>query len=302
MSDEPDTHPEQLADELRNFQEIARHIRPSPGEIPTLEGVDIAGLSIPFREVIGGDHIIYIDFDRRYDLDRRIKRAKRKGRDEVAVRLGELRDRGGILLADVSGHRMTDALIGAMLHQAFLLGVHYELDRYGEITTRIFEHINTRFYRTTAVNKYFTMIYGEITSKGRFRFISAGHVPPAVFSREFGRFMTISKERLVSFPPVGLFPSDDDPDEHIEPGVPGYKKRFEVNEIDLLAIGDTLLICTDGLTEHDGGRFFPGAVEHLLDEHAGSSASELCRLLRAAILDAAPRTDDISAIFIRRTR
>ncbi|MHC4429009.1 MAG: PP2C family protein-serine/threonine phosphatase, partial [Planctomycetota bacterium] len=225
---------EQLTDELQNFQEIAGYINPSPGEIPRLDGIDIAGLSLPMKEIIGGDHIIYIDFNRRYNLDRRIARAKRKGRDKVAKKLERLRERAAILLADVSGHRMTDALLGAMLHQAFLLGVHYELDRFGEISTRIFEHINTRFYRTTAFNKYFTMIYGEISEKGKFRFISAGHQPPMVFSREFGKFMNISEDRLVSFPPVGLLPSSADPDERVEPGMHGYKKRYEVNEINLL--------------------------------------------------------------------
>ena len=142
--------------------------------------------------------IIYLDFNKRYKLDRRIERAVRKERLEVAEKLRELKGRAGILLADVSGHRMTDALLAAMLHQAFLTGAYYELDRYGEITTRLFEHINTRFYRTTAVSKYFTMLYGEILERGRFRFISAGHQPPAIFSRETWR------SRLVSIRPRAL--------------------------------------------------------------------------------------------------
>jgi len=302
MTAKNDQPADQLADELQNFQEIARHIKPSPGEIPELAGVDIAGLSMPLKDVIGGDHIIYIDFNRRYNLEHRIARAEKKGRTEVVEKLEHLRHRAGILVADVSGHRMTDGLIGAMLHQAFLVGAYYELDRYGEITTRIFEHINTRFYRTTAVNKYFTMIYGEISAQGQFRFVSAGHQPPAVFSREYGKFMKISEDRLVSFPPVGLFPSGSDPDERVEPGIRGYKKRYEVNEINLLSVGDTLLLLTDGLAEHDRGRFFPGSVERLLAEGADLSAAELCRRLKRAIQDAGPADDDISVVAIRRTR
>lgn len=293
---------EQLADELQNFQEIARYIKPSPGEIPDLDGIDIAGLSLPLKEVGGGDHIIYVDFKRRYNLERRIARATEKGRGEVAAQLRRLKRRGGILVADVSGHRMTDAMIGAMLHQAFLLGVYYELDRYGEVTPRVFEHINMRFYRTTAVNKYFTMIYGEISEGGRFRFISAGHQPPAVFSREYGKFVKISADRLVSFPPVGLLPSGYDPDEAVEPGMHGYKKRYEVNEINLLAAGDTLLLLTDGLAEHDRGRFFPGTVERLLADSTDASAAECCERLRSAILERAAPTDDISVVAIRRTK
>ncbi len=134
------------------------------------------------KVLVGGDHIIYIDFNRRYDLPRRIHEAKAAGQRQVAERLEECRHRAGILLADVSGHRNTDALIAAMLHQAFLLGAYYELDRFGEITTKLFEHINQRFYQTTNVRKYLTMIYGEISQEGRFRFISAG-TPGRWFTR-----------------------------------------------------------------------------------------------------------------------
>jgi len=293
---------DQLADELKNFQEIARYIKPSSGEVPTLEGIEMAGLSLPLKRVLGGDHIIYIDFKRRYDLSRRVVRARRTGREEIARNLEQLQHRAGILVADVSGHRMTDALLAAMLHQAFLLGVYYELDRYGEITTRIFEHINMRFYRSTGVNKYFTMIYGEISETGRFRFLSAGHQPPVVFSREHRKFVKISADRLVTFPPVGLLPSAHDPDERVDPGMHGYKKRFTVNEINLLNFGDTLLLLTDGLMEHDEGRFFPGVVEKLLVDSADDTVEQFCLRLRDAIEDSAPQTDDITVVAIRRTK
>ena len=62
------------------------------------------------------------------------------GNDAVAAKLAEIRSRLGILVADVSGHKLTDALAAAMLHQAFLTGVLYELDRFGEVTTRLFEN------------------------------------------------------------------------------------------------------------------------------------------------------------------
>jgi serine phosphatase RsbU (regulator of sigma subunit) len=292
----------ELVDELRNFQEMARYLNPAPGEIPELQGVDICGLSMPLRDVIGGDHTIYIDFNRRYDLDRRIAHATESGRDKVAEKLRSLKQRAGILVADVSGHRMTDAFIGAMLHQAFLLGAHYELDRYGEITTRIFEQINTRFYRTTAINKYFTMIYGEISTNGKFRFLSAGHQPPTVFSREFGCFVKISEDRLVSFPPVGMFPSSRDPDDAIYPDLLGHKKLYEVNEINLLNVGDILLVHTDGLVEHAGGEYFPGRVEKLLVEAGDESAEQICTMLREDVLAAAAPDDDISVVVIRRTQ
>jgi len=42
-------------DELRNFEEIARLLKPSPGEIPRLEGIEVHGTLLPLREAIGGD-------------------------------------------------------------------------------------------------------------------------------------------------------------------------------------------------------------------------------------------------------
>jgi len=290
----------ELAAELENFREIARYLKPSPGEIPQIPGMDIAGLSMPFREAIGGDHLIYIDFKRRYNLKRRLARARARGRDKVVAKLTELESKAGILLADVSGHRMTDALLAAMLHQAFLVGAYYELDRYGEITTRIFEHLNTRFYRTTAVSKYFTMLYGEITAGGEFRFISAGHQPPAIFSRKFGRFVDIDPARWTSFPPVGLLPPGDDLDEQAD-DLLAPKKNYEVNQLNLLAPGDLLVLSTDGLAEHGGGDFITDVLEGLLREAADEDSNSICRLIERAVIRQGKPADDITAVVVKRT-
>lgn len=293
-------HSDGLADELQNFQELAETLKPSPGEIPSLEGIDIGGISVPFKELVGGDHIIYIDFNRRYDLSRRIREAREEGRLEVAEKLRMCRHRAGILLADVSGHRITDALIAAMMHQAFLLGVYYELDRFGEITTKLFEHINQRFYRTTSVRKYLTMLYGEISDEGRFRFISAGHPRPMVYSREYGQFVEISEKRLVSYPPAGMFPSNTAVDEQVGPGTLGYKKPYTVNEIDLLATGDILFLYTDGLSEHAAGEYFPASLERRLAKIRDASAAEICEAVKEDLLAYAPAEDDISLVVIKR--
>jgi serine phosphatase RsbU (regulator of sigma subunit) len=289
-----------LAEELDNFQEIAKYLNPSPGEIPRLPGVDIFGFTKPLKGILGGDHLLYIDFNRRYDLARRIGEAERAGRAEVAEQLRRNRHRAGILLADVSGHRITDALVGAMLHQAFLLGASYELDRFGELTTRLFENINQRFFKTSGVNKYLTMLYGEISDDGRFRFISAGHPMPLVFSRQDGRFVRISRESLVSYPPVGMFPTSDDPDEGPHPSLHGLKKSYQVNEIRLLAPGDLLLLYTDGLMEHAEDRYFPGELERFLAEVAHRPAEEICADLWENMSAWARPTDDISYVVIKR--
>ncbi|HEX6850955.1 MAG TPA: PP2C family protein-serine/threonine phosphatase [Candidatus Polarisedimenticolaceae bacterium] len=292
---------EHLADELRNFQEVARFLRPSPGDVPRIEGLDLACLSLPLHDVVGGDHVAWVDFERRYDLEGRIAEAERRGHEEIARNLRRLRRRAGVLVADAAGHRVTDALVAAMLHQAFLLGVNYELDLFGEVTTHLFENLNTRFYQTTAVNKFFTMIYGEISEGGKLRFLSAGHPPPAVFSREFGRFMKISEDRLVALPPVGLQPSVADPDRRRNPPLHGYMRRYQVNEINLLATGDILLLHTDGLSEHADGTFFPARVEPLLADSAGASASEICERLREALYAEGDPVDDVTVVVLKRS-
>ena len=92
----------ELADELENFREIARYLKPSSGEIPQIPGVDIAGLSMPLREAIGGDHIIYIDFDGRYDLTRRIGEAQQAGKTAVALEVERRRPLSPADVADVA--------------------------------------------------------------------------------------------------------------------------------------------------------------------------------------------------------
>jgi serine phosphatase RsbU (regulator of sigma subunit) len=89
------------------------------------------------------------------------------------------------------------------------------MDLNGQITLRLFEQINTRFCKSSTMrnlaagpdqSSYITLIYREISNRGRFSFMSAGHPPPLVFSREFDRFVEVSQDRLVSYPPIGLQP------------------------------------------------------------------------------------------------
>src|SRR2546430_10569549 len=76
-----------LTGELNNFQDIARYIMPLPGEIPTLADIDVYGDSIPLNGVIGGDHIIYVDFKKRYDLRARIHEAAAAGKAQGVANL-----------------------------------------------------------------------------------------------------------------------------------------------------------------------------------------------------------------------
>lgn len=300
----------EIADELRrltreldNFQDIVQQLVPLPGEVPLLQGFDIWGGTLPLSGSVGGDHITYVDFKQRFDLTARIDRARAADRLDVVDNLERCQRTGGVALIDVSGHRMTDALLAAMLHQAFLLGAIYELDRFGQITRRLFENLNTRFHQSSGTNKFVSLIYGEISEDAKFRFLSAGQPYPSVFSSEHDRFMEVSPHLCLSFPPLGMLPSFNVIDRTTTPSLLGFKERYEMNEWTLMGRGDILLMHTDGLTEHEGpnGSYFPQRLEQRLREIKHLGAREIFEAIQSDAIAFAAPTDDLSMVVIKLT-
>ncbi len=293
----------QLTGELKNFEEIARHIKPPSGEIPVLKGIDIYGETIPLNGLIGGDHIIYVDFKKRYDLEARIRQAEKEGRGRVAANLRRCQRMAGIALVDVSGHQITDAMLAGMLHEAFLLGAIYEMDQFGTITEKLFENLNTRIYNSSSVSKFLTMIYGEIGEDDTFKFLSAAHPMPIVFSNMQDRIMDINENLFVNFPPIGTLPSQVDIDRQAIQSVLGFKKKYEINEWTLMGPGDILLLYTDGLTDHRRGDhdYFPDRLEGALRRVKELPAQKIFEAVKADLLDFGRPLDDISLVVIKRT-
>lgn len=292
-----------LTGEMQNFQDIVKHIKPPSGEIPELDGIDIFGETIPLYDQIGGDHIIYIDFKKRYDLEARVRQAENEGRNCVAANLRRCQRMAGIALVDVSGHQITDAMLAGMLHGAFLLGAIYELDQFGIITERLFENLNTRIYNSSSVSKFLTMIYGEISEDETFKFLSAAHPMPIVFSNAQNRIMDISEDLFVNFPPIGTLPSKEDIDRDAVQSVLGFKEKYEINEWTLKGSGDILLLYTDGLTDHRRGdeEYFPIGLETVLRSEKERSARGIFDAIKKDLLDFAQPVDDISLVVIKRT-
>lgn len=296
---DPANRPEaNLARELENFQQIASSVLPPPGEIPRLPDLDIHGRLWPLNGIVGGDHIIYVDFNARFDLDRRLEKATDP---HVRENLAKGRTRAGLLLADVAGHQITDATVHIGLHHAFLTGVAYELEMHGEVTTGLFEKLNTRFYKTANFTKFISVIYGEIAANGDFTFLNAGSPPPVVFSREFNRLVDIKADRLTSFYPIGLFPSEQNLD-HSREEASITKKPFTTNRLTLLSAGDILLLYSDGLMDHARGEeaYFPDHFESVLRRSRDLSASGICDAVHADLKQFAPAADDISLIVVKR--
>ncbi len=292
-----------LKHEIENFESIATRIKPSSGESPILRGIDIYGESIPLNGVAGGDHIIYVDFNNRYDLDLRIREAVEAGHTDLAEQLEMNKYRAGILVADAAGHNITDALLQAMLHQAFLTGVQYELKHHGQITAEMFEILNTRFFNSASLSKFITLIYGEIYEGGKFRFINAGHPLPVVFSSQYDKLIKVGGGRVIHFPPIGTLPSKDDIDSRINVSRLGYKRKYSVNEINLMGMGDILLLFTDGFSEHNCGldcTYFDDKLAQTLARVKALSARQIFATIKQELMEFAPQEDDITFVVIKR--
>jgi serine phosphatase RsbU (regulator of sigma subunit) len=169
------------------------------------------------------------------------------------------------------------------------------------VTTGLFEKLNTRFYQTANFSKFISVIYGEIAQNGDFTFLNAGSPPPVVFSREFGRLADINADRLTSFYPIGLFPSEQNLD-HSRVEAPLTKKPFTTNRLTLLSPGDILLLYSDGLLDHARGEeaYFPGRLESVLRETRDLTAAGICDAVAADLGRFAPAADDISLIVVKR--
>jgi serine phosphatase RsbU (regulator of sigma subunit) len=294
--------------ELRmGAQYLSQCLTPEAGAIPRIENVDIYSESIPLNGIAGGDLITYVNFNDRYDLDGRIARALEQGRGDVAERLQSLKNKGGIMVADVAGHEFAESLIALLLHQIFHTSILYELDRHGELSNRIFEHINTRFFKSRTLRKlarggnaanFVTLIYGEIDISGRFRFINAGHPQPLIFSRAYDHFIEISSDRFISYPPIGVQINTDDADVKLFPSVLGYKEQYTTNELNLMGQGDVLLLFTDGLTD-PFSPYAQGQLERAVSRAKDGTAEEICREIIADRNASFQPSDDISLVVIK---
>ena len=293
----------QLADELTNFEEIVKRLIPRPGDVPRLHGIDIYGGTLALHGSVGGDHLIYVDFKQRFDLERRIQQATEKGRLDIVENLRRCQKTAGIAVLDVSGHRVTDAFMAAMLHQAFLLGAIYELDIFGQVTKRLFENLNTRFYQSSSEHKFVSLMYGEISEDAGFRFLSAAQPFPVVFSKKHDQFMDVSEDLCVSSPPLGMVPSLNVTDGNRTASPLGFKDDYTINEWVLMGAGDILLLPTDGLVEHCNAEdtlYYPGYLEQKLRDVKHQTAAEIFEAIRTDLVAFSKPRDDISLVVIKR--
>jgi sigma-B regulation protein RsbU (phosphoserine phosphatase) len=136
-----------------------------PKSIPAIEGIDIAALSRPARQV-GGDYHAF--FERENGVT--------------------------MLVADVSGKSMPAALLVSALHAAVQLLVR-EGRELGEVATELNRHI----HRWSAENKFITLILVSIDREAEtIEYVNAGHNPGYVVTGE--RMEMLKSQSL----PIGM--------------------------------------------------------------------------------------------------
>jgi sigma-B regulation protein RsbU (phosphoserine phosphatase) len=150
--------------ELELAATIQRDILPK--SIPVVEGIDLAALSNPARQV-GGDYHAFFE------------------REGVLT----------ALLADVAGKSMPAALLVSALHAAVQL-LFAECRELGDIATELNKHI----HRWSSENKFVTMIMvGIDRENGTIEYVNAGH-NPCYIVHEDGSFDMLRSHGL----PIGI--------------------------------------------------------------------------------------------------
>ena len=308
--------------------------------IPKLEGIELYGMTVPFHDY-GGDWITWQGFAERHDLPKRIagayderlrrltawrdfQKLKRNctaaadlstlesllHRDYLSAKnkhkkLVESSQKAGVFVIDVMGHYdFAGPFLTARIHDLFRMGTIYELKENGHITPFLFDNIDARLTLTSGFKLLATMIYGEISSDGVFKCISAGHPNPYIFSYEFNRFMDtsfIKNSMVVGMPELPLSFVDREKFPHISKVRPEYV----LNTIHLKSPKDVILLYTDGLTDRENsiGEFFaPDYLEQAVREYKDLPAEEMCRKIIAAAENFAKPSDDTTLVVIKRSR
>jgi serine phosphatase RsbU (regulator of sigma subunit) len=274
----------------RALKRSKEYLEPLPPGTPPRNAVD--------------DHIQWLKSRPNYrsEMESAYREARSSEQERVSEDLRELFSTAGVLVVDAQGHGIIAAKIASTVHDTFHALMLSELDYRGKTTPDLFERVNLRLGRSvTARNalgrseqkngqEVATMLYGELRPYGHFRFLNFGHVPPLVFSAEYGKFMDVDRSRMAQFLPLGLQIPEDHPDRERYFSLESRESKGHSSamaELTLLSPGDIFLLYTDGV--YDGSdKEERRKLEAIMRECYRQSAKEICN----AILDYAVKNDD----------
>ena len=159
-----------LQAEMEEAAKIQENLLPKvPPEIP---GYEIAGMSIPHHDGVGGDYYGYIQ---------------------------EPDGSWGLVIADVAGKGMQAALLVATLRAALLS----EVARQADLPTRAMA-LNALIRESSPLDKYATLVYARLYPEtGKLTSLNAGHNFPIVI-RQDGSLQRLEAGGLM----IGMYPDD----------------------------------------------------------------------------------------------
>ena len=190
-------------------------------------------------------------------------------------------DRLGFVLADVSGKGIAAALLMANL-QATLRS---QYAGGADDPARLLDRANRLFFASTPGNRYATLFLAEFDPATReLRYVNCGHVAP-VLARASGGVETLDATGTV----IGLF--DD---------------WFGDSAATVLEPGDTLVVCSDGVTEalsDDEEEYGEDRFRDAVAAHRGLAVPELLAAVQTEVQQfaGAVQSDDLTLLVARAT-
>ncbi len=190
-------------------------------------------------------------------------------------------DRIAFLLADVSGKGIAAALLMANL-QATLRS---QYAGGADDPARLLERANRLFFASTPGNRYATLFLAEFDRVTReLRYVNCGHVPP-VLARAGGAVETLDATGTV----IGLF-----------------EDWFGESAVTALEPGDTLVVCSDGVTEalsDDEEEYGEDRFRDAVAGHRGLAVPELLSAVQTDVqrFAGAVQSDDLTLLVARAT-
>jgi len=251
---------QKMEKELQVAKEIQQHLLPE--SVPQIEGVDIAAMNLPSKEV-GGDYYDFIQIDA---------------------------TRWGVMIADVSGKGVPAAILMATTRSAFrtqlaLFPAHMtdmEVEYSVPLTVA---KMNSFLYKDTESHKFVTLFYGVLdVEKKSFTYTSAGHNPQLLYRHQD------KKEEALTAGGIMVGAIED---------VSFDKDTVTLNKGDVLVLyTDGVTDASNQQEEFFGEeRFF-----QLVKENFSLSAQELIDKIYRGITDfsaGAPQFDDITMIVLK---
>jgi sigma-B regulation protein RsbU (phosphoserine phosphatase) len=190
----------------------------------------------------------------------------------------------GLVIADVTGKGMGAALFMALSRTLIRT---YALEHEAQPAT-VLAAANSRILADTHAGLFVTVFYGVLdTSSGELSYANAGHNPPYLLkARDGGAIQELDRTGV----PLGILAA----------------ATWEQQTVHL-AVGDVLMLYTDGITEAQDaqGSFFDEArLQEVARANLGRSASAMQEAVMArvgAFVGAAPQSDDQALMVVVRS-